>query len=171
VIQLRLIGASMWRRHSAEEEMKMTSFQKARTITSALIALGFIALGHEAHALSVSGAKGYATDPSKQLFCFAVGHQIQNFCDEAESVTIPLSVNAGNHTVRIYGVNYQGNGLSCILCDTTQSGSIVNCNNVPAFPVGGSAQTAGVSTPSSGALVVMCSLGLGSEIDTVNYNP
>jgi len=150
---------------------EMKPFQRARRIAAALIAVGSMALGHEAHALSVGPGSGFATNPTLQ-YCFDVGMDAaQNGCDQFGSIsfTVPLTANAGSHTVRLYGTNYQGNGLACGLCNYDQDGGY-SCVLFPTFPVGNSIQTATTTVGQNGGLFVSCGVGFFSVVSTINYN-
>ncbi len=150
----------------------MTSFQRTKSIVAVLITLGFMAFAHEAQAISVGPRRGLSTDPTMQD-CFETGDDAaENFCEDEGLVyyTIPLTVNAGSHTVRINGLNQLGNGLFCALCSTDQSANIVSCAGFPIFPVGASVQTATNTVPTNGGLFVSCGIGYVSAVSTINYN-
>ncbi len=141
-----------------------------KRVTSAVALFAGLIFGHYAHAVSVGASTGYPINKTSAP-CWAVsGDRIQytGNCGPSQTWTMPLVANAGTHSVAISATN--NSTLSCFVCEMAQDASRVGCAPTPSFPLSTtSVQSASIAVPTNGGLYVLCFVGQGSAINTLNY--
>lgn len=139
-----------------------------RLALTSLIGAGLLAAANPANAIGLGASAGSAAQPSAQG-CFA---HFQNAIINANCGTqvwdVPLGMVQGGHTITVWGSN-SGGGLSCFLSAINQNGTVSNSSNTVNIPGTGFIQLS-ATVPSNGTAFLSCSVGNGSQVNSINYS-